>query len=68
LLQRGEALDDPARLERETAILAARDEADSGRVVAPLRMAPDAVPLDSTDLSFEEQVARIVTLARQRMR
>lgn len=66
LAQRGEA-GDPARIERETAMLAARDAADSTRVVAPLRMASDAVALDGTELRFDEQVARIVQLARQRL-
>jgi cytidylate kinase len=64
LLQRGEPLD-PASLERETAMLATRDQADSERPVAPLSMAPDAIALDSTALSFEEQVGRIVDLARR---
>lgn len=54
------------QVERETAVLTARDEADSRRAVAPLKMAPDAVPLDGTDLTFEQQVAQIVALARQR--
>jgi hypothetical protein len=31
-------------------------------------MAQDAVPLDGTDLSFEEQVARIADLAKARIR
>lgn len=66
LEQRGEAVE-PAVLKREAATLAARDEADSKRAVAPLRMAPDAVALDGTDLTFDEQVARIVRLARERM-
>jgi cytidylate kinase len=65
LTQRGLAAP-PDQLERETAILAARDEADSRRAVAALRMADDAVPLDGTDLTFDEQVARIVALARER--
>jgi len=63
LAQRGEGAP-PEVLERETAALAARDEADSRRPVAPLRMAEDAIPLDGTDLTFEEQVATIVKLAR----
>jgi cytidylate kinase len=56
----------PDQLTRETAVLTARDEADSRRAVAPLKMAFDAVPLDGTDLTFEQQVAQIVELARQR--
>ncbi|HSK19076.1 MAG TPA: (d)CMP kinase [Longimicrobiales bacterium] len=44
----------------------ARDRADSSREVAPLRQATDAVLLDTTDLTFDAQVARIVELARAR--
>lgn len=65
LAQRGQA-DDAALVERETAALAARDAADSSRAVAPLRRAEDAVPLDGTALSFEQQVEQIVALARSR--
>jgi CMP/dCMP kinase len=65
LRQRGQAID-PAALARETALLAARDEADSRRAAAPLRPASDAVALDGTALSFDGQVAAIVALARQR--
>lgn len=46
--------------------LAERDARDSGRAVAPLRRAPDAVVLDTTDLAFEEVVDRIVAEARSR--
>jgi len=67
LEQRGEVVN-PAVVDRETASLAARDEADSKRPVAPLKMAADAVPLDGTRLTFEEQVERIVALARERMK
>lgn len=55
----------PQALAETTARLTARDLADSTRTVAPLRRAPDAVELDTTALGFEEQVARIVALARQ---
>jgi cytidylate kinase len=61
--QRGQAVE-PARLEAEAAALAARDRADSTRAVAPLKPADDAIPIDTTALSFDEQVARIVALAR----
>lgn len=66
LTQRGERLD-PEVAARESQALAARDEADSQRAVAPLRPAPDAMILDSTRLSFDEQVARVVALARERL-
>ena len=61
--QRGGAID-PGGLEAETAALAARDEADSTRAVAPLQAAPDAVPLDTTAMTFPDQVRFIVELAR----
>jgi cytidylate kinase len=65
LVQRGEA-PEGARLEDESRALEARDTADAGRAVAPLRPARDAVILDSTRLSLEEQVAEVVALARER--
>lgn len=61
--QRGSPVDS-ARLEAEAAALAARDQADSTRAVAPLRPADDAVLLDTTALSFADQVRFIVTRAR----
>jgi len=55
-----------AELERETNALATRDSADSSRTVAPLKPASDAVLIDTTTVSLDEQVARVVALARQR--
>jgi cytidylate kinase len=57
---------DATDLARETAALAARDAADASRPVAPLRAAADAVALDTTRLSLDEQVGRVVALARER--
>jgi len=65
LRQRGDSVHDP-QLKRETEALAARDRADSTRAVAPLIEAPDAVLLDTSDLAFDQQVDRIVDLARER--
>jgi cytidylate kinase len=65
LLQRGEGFDS-GQLATETALLAARDEADSRRSVAPLRQADDALPLDGTSLTFEQQVEWIVARAKER--
>jgi cytidylate kinase len=63
LFQRGEAVDvDLVRRESQT--LAARDAADSNRQFAPLKAASDAVILDTTKLTLEEQVTRVVELAR----
>lgn len=50
----------------EAALLQGRDAIDSGRETAPLRQAEDAVVIDTTGLSFDEQVERIVQLAKAR--
>ena len=47
--------------------LAERDERDVNRAAAPLLPAPDAVLLDSSELSVEEVVAKVVQQARERM-
>jgi cytidylate kinase len=65
LLEGGRPLDDRA-VHQEAAALVARDARDAGRAVAPLRPAPDAVRLDTTALSFAEQVRRVVALVRER--
>ena len=65
LFQRGEAVD-VELVRRESQALAARDAADTNRRVAPLKPARDAVLLDTTALTFEEQVAQVVELARVR--
>ena len=52
---------------REAEVLAARDRADSTRAVAPLKAAADAVLLDTTRLSLEQQVQAVVALARTRL-
>jgi cytidylate kinase len=44
-----------------------RDYRDMHRETAPLRQAEDAVLVDSSDMTIEEVVERIVTLARERM-
>lgn len=65
LSQRGEEID-PAALRRESGTLAERDRKDSSRPVAPLVQPPDALLLDSTTLSFDQQVDRIVGWAKER--
>jgi cytidylate kinase len=64
LTQEGRPLD-PAALEAEARRLRQRDRADARRAVAPLRAARDAVLLDTTELGFDQQVDRIVDLARR---
>jgi cytidylate kinase len=63
LLERG-AVPDAGALGSEAQALLARDGRDAGREVAPLRPAPDAVALDTTGLSFGEQVRHVVALVR----
>ena len=50
----------PEPIERLHAWIEARDQADQGRAVAPLRKPEGALVLDTTRLGFEEQVERIV--------
>jgi cytidylate kinase len=63
LRQRGQMVD-PELLVRETARIAARDQADSTRDLAPLMAASDAIQLDTSGLSFDQQVDRIVELVQ----
>lgn len=65
LAERGDALPDADALEAESDRLRARDRQDSERAVAPLRKAPGATELDTSALTFEEQVERVVSLVRQ---
>jgi len=67
LLQRGQAELSPAAVDAEAGRLRTRDAKDASRPIAPLRRAADAVLVDTSDLSFEEQVDTIVALARTRM-
>jgi cytidylate kinase len=64
LLQRGEEVS-PEAVSAESLRLIARDTQDSERAASPLRRAADAVVVDTTELSFEEQVAKIVEAARR---
>ena len=52
-----------AALSRE---IAERDARDSTRVVAPLKPAPDAHVIDSTGLTAEDVVSRVLALGRSR--
>lgn len=67
LAERGRGGSGAADLRREAEVLAARDRADSTRAVAPLQTAADAVVLDTTRLSLEQQVQAVVALARERL-
>jgi cytidylate kinase len=59
---------DPAAVRAEIQRIEARDRTDAQRATAPLRQAPGAVLLDTSTLAFDEQVARVVELVRERLR
>lgn len=44
-----------------------RDELDSTRSESPLRKAADAIEIDTSDLTIEEQVTMVVNTARERL-
>jgi len=58
-LSRGECAD----YEAELRVVKGRDRVDSSRETAPLQCAPDAVYIDTEDLSVEEVLARVLELA-----
>jgi cytidylate kinase len=67
LLERGVDPDRDA-VASETERLVKRDRLDIEREVSPLRRAPDAVLIATSELDFEAQVARVVALVRARQR
>lgn len=66
LAEHGVKEPDSTQVESEIERLLERDRIDSQRKVAPLRRADDAVDVDTSDLSFQEQVDVIADLARER--
>lgn len=62
LLEKGEAANLASLLDE----ILARDERDMNRSVAPLRPADDAIVLDSTSLSIEEVLEKVLSEARKR--
>jgi cytidylate kinase len=50
-------------LDRIRAAIARRDRQDSEREISPLKPAADAVVLDTTSLSLEEVIAKVLDLA-----
>jgi cytidylate kinase len=65
LSQRGNIIDRTS-LAQEADALAERDRKDAGRKVAPLVRPDDALLLDSTALTFDQQVSQIVEWAKKR--
>ncbi|SHK44278.1 (d)CMP kinase [Rhodothermus profundi] len=55
-------------LEQVLSEIRQRDAQDQQRTLAPLRKAEDAVELDTTSLSIDEQVQRVYELIRERQR
>lgn len=55
-------------LDDQIADLNRRDEYDSSRKASPLTMTTDAVLVDTTDLTIDQQVERIVKLYREKLR
>lgn len=64
LAQEGRA-QDPGSVWQQSRELERRDDADASREVAPLRAAREAITIDTTGLSFEEQVSRVVAAAQR---
>ena len=56
----------PADAATTRAEIVARDERDSTRAVAPLKQAPDAIPVDSSDMTPDEVVARMAAVVASR--
>ena len=65
LLQDGFSME-PELLRKTADAIAARDKVDSTRAVSPLKQADDAILVDSSDLSKEETVQRILALIRKK--
>lgn len=64
LRDRGVAEPDPERVSREMVRIRERDRRDAGRSHAPLRRPEDALVIDTTALTFEAQVERIIDRLR----
>lgn len=62
LVEKGQTVDAVEILEN----IKYRDHFDSTRAIAPLRQAADAIALDTSVLSFEEQVSRVVDIVTER--
>lgn len=59
-----EARGEPRTVKEVESEIAARDERDMNRPVAPLKQADDAVELDTTEMGFEQVVAHITAMVR----
>ena len=57
----------PTNYEEVLADLKERDYNDSHRAVAPLKPAPDGVIVDTSDLTLEESIEKIIDLVREKI-
>ena len=57
----------PAHYDDVLADIRARDERDSNREVAPLRQAPDAILLDTSDFDIYQGIAEAIRLVEERL-
>lgn len=57
----------PSDFEQLKEEIARRDQIDSERAVAPLKKAADAIEIDTTSLSIDEVVDRIMRIVRERV-
>ena len=65
LKQDGDETPSAQLLQEQVEAISERDHIDSARDISPLRKPAGAVEIDTTKLSFEEQVSAIVALARR---
>ncbi len=64
LAERGQDDPDDRAVAAEAQALRERDQSDATRALAPLRRPEDATVIDTTQLSFEDQVTRVVEAVR----
>ena len=64
-LETGGSDDDHAAFQTVRSALADRDQRDASRAIAPLRAAPDAVVLDTTGLTIDQQVERVLDAVQE---
>jgi CMP/dCMP kinase len=62
MVERGQAADYEQVLEN----VRLRDRIDSGRAAAPLKAAPDAVVVDTSDMAFEDEMALVLRLVEEK--
>lgn len=59
---------DNVSLDKVRENLESRDKMDTERLVSPLKKATDAIEIDTSYMEFEEQVSKVIELAKQRMK